>query len=226
VPTAPSRSLTLARQPAVSARARPPRSTPRAGVFTLAAGAGLAALGRRPGEAFTATAAVAGRVFATTYTPERDARGAVAEVLGVALDVTARVRAEARLRAREAQLQALAAHLRADLALATGRGYTDPPPDAPPGTAVPPPAPPKAIPARADPLAEPLTRRERQLLTLVLAGLSSKEIASRLGLKWRTVDKHVENAREKLGVNNRMEAVNRARALGLIAAAPAEPGAG
>jgi DNA-binding NarL/FixJ family response regulator len=56
-----------------------------------------------------------------------------------------------------------------------------------------------------------LTRRERQILELVDAGLSNKEIAARLGIGAATVKNHVHNVIEKLGARNRTHAVALAR---------------
>lgn len=47
---------------------------------------------------------------------------------------------------------------------------------------------------------EPLTRREREVVTLVLDGLSNKLIARRLGISYRTVEIHRGRAFGKLGV--------------------------
>ena len=56
-----------------------------------------------------------------------------------------------------------------------------------------------------------LSERERQILRLLAAGLSNDEIASTLFLSTNTIKTHLKRIFEKLGVNNRMEAVNRAR---------------
>jgi ATP/maltotriose-dependent transcriptional regulator MalT len=70
--------------------------------------------------------------------------------------------------------------------------------------------------ARANPLAEPLTGREREVLGLLIAGASNREIARRLVLSVNTVKRHVYNICGKLGVQNRMQAIIRARALDLV----------
>jgi DNA-binding CsgD family transcriptional regulator len=49
---------------------------------------------------------------------------------------------------------------------------------------------------------EPLTRREREVVTLVLDGLSNKLIARRLGISYRTVEIHRGRAFGKLGVTS------------------------
>jgi LuxR family maltose regulon positive regulatory protein len=66
------------------------------------------------------------------------------------------------------------------------------------------------------PAPEPLSDREREVLTLVAAGLSNKQIARRLDISPNTVKTHTRNLYAKLGVVRRTEAVARARAAGLI----------
>jgi DNA-binding CsgD family transcriptional regulator len=56
-----------------------------------------------------------------------------------------------------------------------------------------------------------LTGREAEVMLLISEGLASKEVALRLALSPRTVDKHVANALSKLGVHNRVAAVNLVR---------------
>jgi len=55
-----------------------------------------------------------------------------------------------------------------------------------------------------------LTERELAVLRLVAAGLHNREVASRLGISSRTVDRHCDNIYAKLGVGSRTEAVVRA----------------
>ena len=71
-------------------------------------------------------------------------------------------------------------------------------------------------PAAHPSLAEPLSERELEILRLVAAGASNKDIASQLFLAEGTVKNHVTNILGKLGVSGRLPAVNRARELGLI----------
>ena len=59
-----------------------------------------------------------------------------------------------------------------------------------------------------------LTRREREVLTQVLRGMSNQEIAEELGLSRRTVETHRFNMMKKMAVNNSSELVRKARALG------------
>ena len=55
-----------------------------------------------------------------------------------------------------------------------------------------------------------LTRREAEVLRWVAAGKSDAQIGAILGISARTVQKHLEHAYQKLGVENRTAAVNRA----------------
>jgi LuxR family maltose regulon positive regulatory protein len=67
-----------------------------------------------------------------------------------------------------------------------------------------------------EPLVEPLSERELQVLRLIVAGLSNKEIAEKLVLAIGTVKKHINNVYGKLGVNRRAQAIRRAQELGLV----------
>lgn len=58
--------------------------------------------------------------------------------------------------------------------------------------------------------AEILTKREREILELLSQGLLYKEIAAQLGLSKGTVHIHIHNIYEKLQVDNRTEALNKA----------------
>jgi LuxR family maltose regulon positive regulatory protein len=66
-------------------------------------------------------------------------------------------------------------------------------------------------------LPEPLSMREQQVLTLMAAGLTNREIADDLAISPQTVKKHADNIYGKLGVRGRTEAAARARALDLLA---------
>jgi DNA-binding CsgD family transcriptional regulator len=63
-----------------------------------------------------------------------------------------------------------------------------------------------------------LTEREIESLVWSARGKTSGEIATILGLSKRTVDFHIDNARNKLGVATRIEAVVKATASGIIGA--------
>jgi LuxR family transcriptional regulator, maltose regulon positive regulatory protein len=65
-------------------------------------------------------------------------------------------------------------------------------------------------------LPEPLTAREREILELVVAGLTNREIADRLIISPETVKKHTGTIYGKLGVHSRTEAAARARELDLL----------
>jgi DNA-binding NarL/FixJ family response regulator len=60
-----------------------------------------------------------------------------------------------------------------------------------------------------------LTRREREVLPLVAAGLTNKRIAERLFISENTAGVHVSNILGKLGVGTRTEAAAVAARLGL-----------
>jgi len=68
----------------------------------------------------------------------------------------------------------------------------------------------------AQPLIEPLSQRELEVLQLVAQGLSNREISERLFLAVNTVKGHNRNIFDKLQVHRRTEAVARARELGLL----------
>ena len=64
--------------------------------------------------------------------------------------------------------------------------------------------------------AEHLSQRELEVLELIDAGRSNRQIAEELILSVGTVKKHVYNIYSKLGVERRTQAIARARELGLI----------
>jgi LuxR family maltose regulon positive regulatory protein len=72
-----------------------------------------------------------------------------------------------------------------------------------------------AVPTRTD-LVEPLSERELEVLRLVAAGLSNREIAGKLILSLGTIKTHIHNIYGKLDVRNRAQAVDRARELDLL----------
>jgi DNA-binding NarL/FixJ family response regulator len=63
-----------------------------------------------------------------------------------------------------------------------------------------------------------LTERELEVATLIAEALTTHQMATRLGLSERTVESHIANLYKKLGAKNRVEAISKARRLGLITA--------
>ena len=68
----------------------------------------------------------------------------------------------------------------------------------------------------AEPLIEPLTGREIEVLHLLAAGLSNREVAERLYVSEGTVKTHTHNLYQKLGVQSRTQAIARANELNLL----------
>jgi DNA-binding NarL/FixJ family response regulator len=69
---------------------------------------------------------------------------------------------------------------------------------------------------REQPLIEPLSPREMEVLALLAEGLSNQEIAERLTIAHGTAKNHVSNILSKLDVHDRMQAVLRAQEIGLL----------
>jgi DNA-binding NarL/FixJ family response regulator len=65
-------------------------------------------------------------------------------------------------------------------------------------------------------LPEPLSERELDVLKLVSAGLSNREIGNKLGLSEGTVKNYVTGVLQKIGVRDRTQAALRGRELGLL----------
>ncbi|GAP14663.1 two component transcriptional regulator, LuxR family [Longilinea arvoryzae] len=65
-------------------------------------------------------------------------------------------------------------------------------------------------------LVDPLSSREVEILRLVSTGLSNKEIADKLVIAEGTVKNHLTNILAKLSAKDRMQAVIKARDLGII----------
>jgi DNA-binding NarL/FixJ family response regulator len=69
---------------------------------------------------------------------------------------------------------------------------------------------------REQPLVEPLSARELEVLVLLAEGQSNQEIAEHLYIAAGTVKNHVSNILSKLNVRDRTQAVLQARELGLL----------
>ncbi len=61
-----------------------------------------------------------------------------------------------------------------------------------------------------------ITNREHEILGLIAAGLSNREIGEKLFVSENTVKTHSSRLFEKLAVNRRTQAVQKAKELGLI----------
>lgn len=73
------------------------------------------------------------------------------------------------------------------------------------------------VPANEERLSrEVLTEQEIRVLTSIADGLSNKEIADRLSITRETVKSHIKNVYRKLEVNNRVQALQRAKELEII----------
>jgi LuxR family maltose regulon positive regulatory protein len=68
----------------------------------------------------------------------------------------------------------------------------------------------------AQPLEEPLSERELEVLRLMATGLKYQEIAGKLVVSVNTIRHHTRNIYGKLDVNSRAQAVARAQVLGLL----------
>jgi len=74
----------------------------------------------------------------------------------------------------------------------------------------------QAKPGPRSPIAEPLSIRESEILTLIAQGRSNKEIARALSMSPETVKTHMKHIFIKLNVERRAQAVSRAQSLGLV----------
>jgi len=61
-----------------------------------------------------------------------------------------------------------------------------------------------------------LSEREREVMQCIARGLSSKQCAQELGIAPRTVERHVENLRNKLNARNKPHLVAKALSGGHI----------
>jgi LuxR family maltose regulon positive regulatory protein len=66
------------------------------------------------------------------------------------------------------------------------------------------------------PLIDPLSERELEVLQLIAEGMTNQEIATRLYISLNTAKVHVRNINSKLGTNSRSKAVIRAKSLGIL----------
>lgn len=66
------------------------------------------------------------------------------------------------------------------------------------------------------PLVEPLSEREIEVLRLIASGYKYQEVAERLVISLNTVRHHTRNVYGKLNVNNRARAIDRAKELDLL----------
>ncbi len=65
-------------------------------------------------------------------------------------------------------------------------------------------------------LIDPLSEREREILRLIAAGLSTHEIADELVIVVGTVRNHIKHIYSKLDAHSRLQAVEHARTLNLL----------
>ena len=72
------------------------------------------------------------------------------------------------------------------------------------------------LPKTPQPLVEPLSKRELEILGVLVTGASNREIANQLYITEGTVKNHVTNILGKLGVRDRMQAALKAKELNLI----------
>ena len=69
---------------------------------------------------------------------------------------------------------------------------------------------------KLEPTSAALSRRQLECLAWAEEGKSARDTGVILGISQRTVEKHLEQAYEQLGVRTRIQAVVRARRLGLL----------
>jgi LuxR family transcriptional regulator, maltose regulon positive regulatory protein len=74
---------------------------------------------------------------------------------------------------------------------------------------------------RPEHLPEPLSQAEARVLRFLQTSLSAPEIARELYVSVNTVRTHMRHRYDKLGPHRRLEAIDGARALGLLTARPA-----
>ena len=71
-------------------------------------------------------------------------------------------------------------------------------------------------PLSTQPLLEPLTNRELQIMDLLGQRLQNKEIAAKLFISTTTVKGHLQNIYQKLEVGKRREAIEKAMKIGIL----------
>ncbi|MHB8588793.1 MAG: LuxR C-terminal-related transcriptional regulator [Candidatus Dormibacteraceae bacterium] len=69
---------------------------------------------------------------------------------------------------------------------------------------------------KTDGVRDKLTRREMEILSLMAAGTSNREIAARLSISYTTVRCHVRNLSSKLAAHSQLEVLVRAQQLDLV----------
>jgi len=74
----------------------------------------------------------------------------------------------------------------------------------------------KSSTAASSSLADPLSARELEVLRLIVAGMSNREIAEELFIAESTVKTHINNIYGKLEVQSRTRAIARANELNLL----------
>jgi DNA-binding CsgD family transcriptional regulator len=74
----------------------------------------------------------------------------------------------------------------------------------------------RTLPTVSSAEAEELSVRERQVVTLLLAGLDAGSIAAQLSITENTVRSHLQNIASKLGVRGRAEVAARALKMGFV----------
>jgi two-component system, NarL family, response regulator LiaR len=60
---------------------------------------------------------------------------------------------------------------------------------------------------------QPITNREKEVLTFLSKGMTYKEIAEKMEVSSETVKKHLKNIYRKLNVQNKIGALNRVELL-------------
>ena len=67
-----------------------------------------------------------------------------------------------------------------------------------------------------------LTEREREVLVVAAEGLTARQIATRLGVRERTITTHLARIYGKLGVGSRLAAIRMASQSGLVSVGASE----